>query len=59
MSNRLKIEIHNICEIKLPSYRNPLKKYEIHCLKIEIHEIQSDATSAKYRNPQDEQNPPA
>jgi len=29
--------------------------YEIHCLKIEIHkvhEIQSKATLAKYRNPQ-------
>jgi len=26
--------------------------YEIHCLKIEIHEIHSNATLAKDRNPQ-------
>jgi len=28
-----------IYEIQLPEDRNPPKKYEIHCLKIEFHEI--------------------
>jgi len=47
-------------QIQLPKYRNPLTKYEIHCLKIEIHEvheIHSNVMSAKYRNPQTVRNP--
>jgi len=33
------LEIHLICEIHIPKYRNPLQVSEIHCLKIEMHEI--------------------
>jgi len=53
-SVRLKIEIHEIreihlvCEIHLPKYRNPVHAHEIHCLKVEIH-VQS--SNAKNRNP--------
>ena len=42
----------------MPKYRNPPTKYEIHCLKIEIHkghEIHSKATLAKHRNPRNPQ----
>ena len=51
----LKIKIHEIQEIHkihMPKYRNPPTKYEIHCLKIEIHkghEMHSKATLAKYQ----------
>ena len=57
---RLKVEIHEIyeireihlvCEIHLPKYRNPLHVYEIHCLKVEIHEIHVQSSNAINRNP--------
>ena len=56
-SVHLKIEIHEIreihlvCEIHLPEYRNPVHAYEIHCLKVEIHEIHVQSSNAKNRNP--------
>ena len=52
---RLKIEIHKIhliCEIHIPKYRNPLQLSEIHCLKVEIHEIHVQTGIAKNRNAQ-------
>jgi len=42
------MEIHEIYEIQLPKYRNPRKKYEIHCLKVEIHEIHIATTSSNF-----------
>jgi len=34
-------EIHLICEIHIPKYRNPLQLSKIHCLKVKIH-VQTD-----------------
>jgi len=40
-------EIHLICEIHILKYRSPLQVSEIHCLKIEMHEIHFKAVNAK------------
>jgi len=57
---RLKIEVHEIhliCEIHIPKYRNPLQLSEIHCLKVDIHEIHVQTGIAKNRNPQNPHRP--
>ena len=41
-------DIHNVFRVCLNIEIH--KMYQIHCLKIEIHEIHSNATLAKYRN---------
>jgi len=41
-------EIHKLYEIQLP--QNPPTKYEIHCLKIEIHKIHKNSSGDEIAN---------